>query len=161
MGKRKSYTIKEKLNLILDFKKSSIAKRAFAKANNIDESTLRLWLKTEENLQHLATSTIASIRKIKRIPRVKIPKFMQIDKQVLAWVKLQNNNGIHVKDVLICSEAKRIRDELIEEAEDADDKEYYSNFQASKMWLHRFKGRNPLVSRRSTTTHSLPDNSQQ
>lgn len=96
-----------KRNLISQFKKSLIAKRTFAWANSIDESTLRLWLK-KDLLQ---------------------PKFIHIDKQVLEWVQLRNYSGIRVKDAFICSEAKRVRGKLIEEAEDADDKDsHFSNF---------------------------------
>lgn len=65
--------------------------------------------------------------------------------------------GVRVKDKFIQAQCRSIRDHMIQTIEDGPAKELLKTFQASRIWLHRFKTRFGLRSRRHTTTHTLPE----
>ncbi|EGZ06402.1 hypothetical protein PHYSODRAFT_447909, partial [Phytophthora sojae] len=64
------------------------------------------------------------------------------------WVISRNRKGLRVKDSYIRLQARNIHRQL--HGEDA------VGFEASSGWLARFKARRNLVSRRQTTSRSLP-----
>lgn len=84
-------------------------------------------------------------------------KFPVIEEELLAWVKERNVRGIRVKDRFIQLQCLNVRDRLLAEMIDSPEKTSLQAFQASRIWLYRFKQRFNLRSRRHTTTHTLPD----
>jgi hypothetical protein len=98
-----------------------------------------------------------SIRKVRNIPRGRIVAFPEIDARLLEWVKARNAKGLRVKDKFIQIQARNIRDQLIAQTPDGPERDRLKTFAASKIYVHRFKSRNKLGSRRHTTTHTLPE----
>lgn len=153
--KRKSFTVKEKLAIIDESRKSRLSGRKFSAMKSISEGTLRAWLKSEELLRQVPT---ALIRKVRNKLRKKIGYFPEIDEKVLEWVLARNQKGLRVKDKFIQMQARSARDEVLGGLEDISQyKRKLAAFNASRIWVHRFKCRNKLRSRRHTTTHTLPE----
>lgn len=153
--KRKSYSIKFKLGIIDKKKVSTLSNRKFAQSVSLEESIIRRWLQQEDKLRELAT-TVAPVRKLRRLPRVKVGAFPTVDSIVEKWVKARNSTGLRVKDKFIRIRAVQARNELVAAMDDGPAKEKLKRFDASRIWCHRFKVRFGFVSRRHTTAHSLP-----
>lgn len=152
---RKSYTVKEKLDLLGALQASGLNRRTFAKSRGLNESTIRTWQAQEEKLRELPKSKIKTVRYMCDNRK---GHFEDIDAAVLAWVQERNQKGLRVKDKFIQLHARQVRDEQIALLDDGEpQKELLQQFGASKIWCHRFKKRNNLCSRRHTTTHRLPD----
>lgn len=156
-AKRKSFVLKDKLRIIDQLSKSSLSTRKFVKEVGIHEATIRQWVKTKDALLQLEQS-LAPIRKIRKIPRQKVGKFPQLDELVKEWILERNFKGIRVKDKFIRMRAVQVRDQLIAQTEDEMEKSKLAAFEASKIWCFRFKRRFGFVSRRHTTSHTLPTN---
>lgn len=152
--KRKTFTVRDKLNFIDGFKRSSISGRKYAASIGVSKGTLRKWLKAEIKLRGIQ---VTLIRKIRNVPRKKIGIFPEIDQAVFSWVTERNSKGLRVKDKFLQMRARRVRDEIVEKLEEGEYKEKLKSFKASKIYVHRFKTRFSLRSRRHTTTHTLPD----
>lgn len=151
--KRKSYTLAEKLRIVTLREKSKMTGRTFAESVGIDESMIRRWLRDKEKLQQV----FQRARKVRRIPRPKVGMFPEVDKKVYEWVRTRNAQGLRVKDRFLQLQALIMRDEVLTTTDDGPHKTALEDFEASKMWLHRFKRRFNLRSRRHTTTHTMPD----
>lgn len=152
--KRKSFTLQEKLQVIQQRKNSVLSGRAFSKSVGINEATIRLWMSKEETLGTFKDSAI--VRKARKVPRKRIGFHPELDRLVHSWVKDRNDNGIRVKDRFIMMRAKQVRDELLAAGAQSGGRQALKDFEASKLWCHRFKQRYQLGSRRHTTSHRLP-----
>lgn len=158
--KRKSYTIKQKLDILAEREASGLLASTFAANKGIEESVIRRWAKQKENLQKVMkdqNGKSKSIRKLRRIPRKRIGQFPALDLLVNEWIILRNTHGIKVKDEYIVTLGKKARDQLLKNVVGEDEREALKAFGASKIWCHRFKGRFGFVSRRHTTTHKMPE----
>jgi transcriptional regulator with XRE-family HTH domain len=153
-SKRKSNTVQQKLNLIEEFKASGLSGRKFAALKGINESMVRKWVQNEVKFRELP---ITRIRKARKVQRERKGSWPEIDAKLLEWVLARNSKGLRVKDKFIQMQARNIRDEIVAAIDDGKYKEDLKNFIASKIYVHRFKTRNSLRSRRHTMTHSLPD----
>ncbi|OWZ09465.1 hypothetical protein PHMEG_00017828 [Phytophthora megakarya] len=76
------------------------------------------------------------------------PQYQQLEKKLNEWVKTRNIIGLRVKDKYLQLEALNIAR--------ASDEQQYEDFKASTSLLDKFKTRYNLVSRRQTTTRTLP-----
>lgn len=158
-AERRSFTAKEKLALIKKWKLEKAADPTltlyrFGPANGVNESMIRKWLTKEDSLKAIPRK---DLRKSRRLPRARVGHWPMIDAKVLAWVKQRNELGLRVKDKFLIAYAKKIRDELLASEDFEGDKEALKRFQASRFWCQRFKARFGLVSRRHTTTRTLPE----
>lgn len=151
--RHKSYTLRTKLDCIERFKATNLSGRQFAAQEKIDEATLREWVKKEPTYR----AHIKSSRVIRRI-RQRVGMFPQLEKALSEWITLRNEKGIRVKDEFIRQQARKIRDDLLPAMDDGPRKNAFTKFSASTIWCSRFKRRNGFVSRRHTTTHTLPEN---
>lgn len=151
---RKSYTVKDKLALLHEMRVSGVSRRQFSKGKSISESTLRSWMKQEEKLRAVPLKLVKTVRYVQGKRK---GQFQKIDEAVLKWVLARNSHGLGVKDKLIEQRGKIERDLLVGSLPDGPEKEKYRLFGASRIWVHRFKKRNRLRSRRHTTTHRLPN----
>lgn len=124
----------------------------YAKSIGVDERVVRRWKKEYPEL----VESLAKSRATRRIRQPKDGDYPDIEKLVEAWIVLRNSRGLTVKDKIIRWKALAVRDELAEKTVDPHEKESILGFRASKMWCYRFKKRKGFVSRRHTTTHSLP-----
>lgn len=90
--------------------------------------------------------------------------FINLEYRLIEFIQERNKLGLRVKDKYITAKMKALRDAEIERlsmSEEDDDKknlDKLKHFEASPMWLFRFKGRHNLVSRRETGCRSLPTN---
>lgn len=151
--KRKSYSLAEKLKIIRLSEASALTQRQFAASVNINESMLRRWVRDKAKIG----KTVQHARRIRRIPRPRIGMFPELDQKVYNWVRDRNARGIRVKDRFIRHQALVTRDVLTENMPDGDQKAALQDFEASNMWIHRFKRRFNLKSRRHTTVHTMPE----
>lgn len=149
---RKSYTAKEKLNILALMRGSELSRTKFAISKGLSESTLRTWIKQEPRLLAVPATKIKKVRYMVK----RKASFEAVDKAVAAWVAERNSMGLRVKDKFIRMQAIKVRNELLENMADGPAKEKLGAFGASRIWVHRFKVRNNLRSRRHTTTHKLP-----
>lgn len=165
-AKRRSYTIDTKLAAIRE-NEAGKSIRSIGKDHGIDESVIRGWLKNQNKLKTCVDNKNVSVRKSRKIGSGRKAFFPELENRLVKWVRDRNLAGLRVKDKYIEMTAKSIRDELIKEAIAAlpddtdnttrDDIKKLEGFVVSNNWLARFKGRFDLVSRRHTTSRSLPD----
>lgn len=155
-NKRKSYTLRAKIEFVNKLKASTMSVNKFAKMSAVSEVNLRRWVKQYGQLQGIVDSKKVSIRTARKLPRPKVGFFPELDKKVHEWVILRNILGIRVKDKYIMMRGIQVRDEMISKMPEGDEKENLKLFGASKIWCYRFKRRFDLVSRRHTTAHTLP-----
>lgn len=156
-SKRRSFTIHEKRQYVIEMEASGLSVRAFAAKINVNETVIRRW---KESMP-VFDENIKRSRKMRNKPRKKCGMHPELDIRVLEWVRFRNQKGIRVKDSFIQARAKAIREELLTEMDPGPEKQSLAKFQASRMWVHRFKKRHNLRSRRHTTTHTLPENFRQ
>eukprot|EP00644_Phytophthora_capsici_P003906 jgi/Phyca11/108461/e_gw1.15.746.1 len=81
------------------------------------------------------------------------PEFDKLEKQLHRWITARNKKGLRVKDKYIQLQALNIH----RSQQDIQKQ----NFVASTGWLDRFKTRYNLVSRRHTTTRTIPSNAKE
>ncbi len=156
--KRKSYTIKQKLDMIRGYEKGVPGKGvpALAKQFGISKDTIRGWIKDKDKLIEALNTQSIETRKVRRLAgggRKPLFNANELEKELLLWIKEKNRKGLRVKDLYISRKALNIFnmmkvDEIVEESVE---------FIASPGWVSRFKVRHNLVSRRETSTRSLPD----
>lgn len=151
--KRKSFSLKEKMQVLESQRKSNMSNRKFAETLGLNESMIRRWKKSEPEFRKNAEKC----RKIRKIPRERIGYFPEVDKIVYQWVLDRNEKGICVKDAFIRQRARQARDDILPTMQAGIEKLQLTAFTGSKMWCHRFKGRFQLASRRHTTTHTMPN----
>lgn len=152
--KRGSYTLKAKLDVLAMKEREGLSTRETAKRARLGETTVRRWVQQADRMKELAKS--AKIRMIRRIPRKRIGQHPQVEKKTFNWIVERNKQGIRVKDKYIQMRARQARDECLATMDDGPEKEALAKFQASKIWMQRFKSRHHLASRRHTTTHTMP-----
>lgn len=144
-----------KLQVIEKRRKTKLSGRAFAASVGLNECMIRKWIKKEDVFRRLQESD-APIRVIRYVPRKKIGKFPQIDEAVNEWILQRNLRGIRVKDKFIQIRGAYEKDQLLQKTEDPVERARIKAFEASKIWCFRFKRRFGFVSRRHTTTHTMP-----
>lgn len=151
---RRSFTIAYKLEILAQSKTTQLSQRKFALSKGISGSTLRTWQKDEEKIR---SCPVKRIRKLRYVPRIRKGQFPAVESELIEWIKDRNVRGVRVKDKFIQAQCKTIRDRILAELEDGAQKESLQLFKVSRIWLHRFKSRFNLKSRRHTTTHTLPE----
>lgn len=151
--KRKSYTMAFKIKVLEARKSSQESRSKIADRFNVNESMLRKW---EEKEMKIRGATSHSIRRMRQTARIKVGFFPLVDDKVFEWIKARNSRGICVRDRYIIAYAKKVVADFLQSDAYEGDKEKLSRFQCSKLWCQRFKNRFRLVSRRHTTTHSMP-----
>lgn len=156
---RKSYTVKQKIEIVAQRKSSTMSGRQFAQSLGLGETTIRRWMTQEKDLLKVMNMTEISTRSIRKIPRKKVGHFPDIDAAVHRWVLDRNKKGIRVKDTLIQMYAAQVKDRIV--AAGGEKAKSYESFGASKIWCYRFKKRFNLVSKRHTTAHKLPSDFRQ
>jgi hypothetical protein len=137
------------------------------KNRGIEESVVRGWVKNQEKLKSFVGGKNVSVRQSRKVGCGRRALFPELENRLIAWVTQRNRAGLRVKDKYIEMQAKTIRTKLVEEIAEAnngeldditrEDVKKLEAFIASTSWLHRFKNRFELVSRRHTTSRSLPD----
>lgn len=149
---RKSYTAKEKLDILALMRQSEMSRRKFAATRGLTESTIRTWLQQEPRLRGVP---LKEIKKVRYMVKRKAA-FEAVDRSVATWVLERNEMGLRVKDRYIRVQALKVKEELLVTMPEGPQKDKLQAFAASSIWCARFKKRNNLRRRRHTTTHKLP-----
>ncbi len=153
--KRKSYTIKTKLDIIRSYERGTSGKGlpALAKEHGISRDTLRGWIKKKGELESALEDDEIESRKVRRLTGGgRKPKFDELEDNLLNWIKEKNKKGLRVKDQYICQKALNLFNQgKLDGVIDQD-----IGFVASAGWVSRFKLRKNLVSRRQTSCRTLP-----
>lgn len=157
LSRRKNFSIKQKEFFIEQYQRSGMTLRSFSKAQGIPGPTLHGWIKREHDFK-----TKKNKKTFKLSGRKKEILFHKLELELFIWIRDRNTRGLKVKDKYIQMQMGEIRRKEIEELQKMNlDNHIYldqvQNFRISKGWLSRFKSRYNLVSRRVTTTRSLPD----
>lgn len=153
---RKSYTLKQKLDVLTAKAESGLSGRQFALEAGVPETTLRRWAVQVTKLKDLKNSGTLNLRKTRRIPKKSVGAFPEVDAAMKEWVDRRNFRGLRVKDRTIRQAAIRVRDDMVANMEEGPGREHLMTFGASKIWCYRFKRRCGYVSRRHTATTTLP-----
>lgn len=135
---RRSFTIQRKLEILKQIVPGvrGFGVSATAKKNNISPQTLRGWLKSKDGIEYLRGSHEFSTVKARRLPGGgrKTP-FDQLDENLISWVKLQNDQGLSIKDKYIRAKAIAVKNLLLDQEED----DALRNFSASSGNLLKYK----------------------
>ncbi|KAE9338804.1 hypothetical protein PF008_g11884 [Phytophthora fragariae] len=149
--KRKSYTIKDKLAVIAEHEEgvSGSGFHALGIKHDVAPGTLRGWWNDRQKLHEASKDRQISTRTARRLGGGgRGPEYGEIEERLHAWILDRNAKGLRVKDSYIRLQAQNIYRKL--HGPDAP------KFDSSTGWLARFKKRKQLVSRRQTTTRTLP-----
>ncbi|KAG2862693.1 hypothetical protein PC113_g6055 [Phytophthora cactorum] len=112
------------------------------------------WHKKKEALSAAAKDHGLATRSLRRFPGGgRKPQHQYLEQQLHAWVVTRNKKGLRVKDKYIQLQTLNLSRSLSANGSVQD-----NNFKASSGWLAKFKARYDLVSRRKTTTRTLPAN---
>lgn len=101
-SKRRSFTIHEKRQYVIEMEASGLSVRAFAAKINVNETVIRRW---KESMP-VFDENIKRSRKMRNKPRKKCGMHPELDIRVLEWVRFRNQKGIRVKDSFIQARAK-------------------------------------------------------
>ena len=159
---RKTYTLKNKLQILDQWKASKCSVRSFAKAHGLGETTLRRWKNQEEQFRAVDVIRKCNTRKLRQLPGSGRKSFFpDIEDRLYKWVQDRNAEGLRVKEKYIIAKVKALIEEeiavlMVEGVEKAKEVEKMRSFKASGSWCDRFKKRFNLVSRRVTSARSLP-----
>ena len=164
--KKHNYTVKRKLEILKIWRTSGISMRKTARQLGINESMIRRWKKDEAALKTVLEDHTQVVTRVRKMGGGRQPPFELLEARLAAAIEERNKLGIRVKDKHISLLALHEKDDLIaellldEEANAAVIKEL-GNFKVSNGWRTRFKVRHQFVSRRHTTTHTLPQDFKQ
>jgi len=150
--KRRSFTIKDKLAVTADHEEGITGSgfHALGIKHGVAPGTVRGWWNDQHKLQEASKNRQVSTRTVRRLGGGgRGPKHGDVEERLHAWVLDRNAKGLRVKDGYIRLQAQNIYRKL--HGSEAP------KFDASTGWLARFKRRKQLVSRRQTTTRTLPD----
>lgn len=126
MGSRKRLFLKDKLNIVDDYKKGKCVSTLCVKYG-LAKSTISTILKSKENLLKNAEMTNYGSKNRKSI---KDGEFPRMETKLFLWFQKQRRRHIQVTGSILQHKAKEFH------------KRYYSgNFNASHGWLTRFKKR--------------------
>jgi hypothetical protein len=154
-AKRRNYTIKNKLDIIRSYQKGVVGKGlpALSREHGISRETLRGWLKKKQELEDALKDQEIETRKVRRLSGGgRKPLLETMEEELFLWIKEKNMKGLRVKDQYIAQKAKNLFNQL--KLDGAIDDGII--FSASPGWVSRFKIRKGLVSRRQTSSRSLP-----
>ncbi|KAE9110611.1 hypothetical protein PF010_g11104 [Phytophthora fragariae] len=149
--KRKSYTIKDKLAVITkhDEGVSGSGFHALGIKHDVAPDTLRGLWNDRQKLHEASKDRQVATRTARCLGGGgRGPKHGEMEERLHAWILDRNAKGLCVKDSYIRQQAQNIYRKL--HGPDAP------KFDSSTWWLARFKKRKQLVSRRQTTTRTLP-----
>ncbi|KAE8970295.1 hypothetical protein PF011_g26473 [Phytophthora fragariae] len=148
---RRSYSIAEKLAILSEYEAGVDGSgfHALGAKHGITASTIRGWWELRVELQAAMANRQVATRTARRLGGGgRLPAHGELEDRRYDWIVARNGKGLRVKDSYICLQAKNIHRQLHGDAA--------SGFEASSGWLARFKSRRNLVSRRQTTTRTLP-----
>ena len=91
-AKRQSYTVSDKLRIIIQFAEQN-GNRAAEPEFCVSESNVRLWWKSEENLEEMPW--------LKRANRGKRAAWPELEINLLAWITEKRNNGLAILPSLV------------------------------------------------------------
>ncbi|KAG2796875.1 hypothetical protein PC112_g22026 [Phytophthora cactorum] len=150
--KRRSYIIKDKLAVIAEHEEGVAGSGFYALSNKHDvaSGTLRGWWQNRQKLQDASKDKQIATRTARRLGGGgRGPKYPEVEERLHLWILDRNAKGLRVKDSYIRLQAQTIYRKL--RGPDGP------KFDASTGRLARFKKRKQLVSRRQTTTRTLPE----
>jgi polyhydroxyalkanoate synthesis regulator phasin len=161
-NKRKSYTVKEKLEVLdlLNFPFQGF--NAVSRETAISSRSIRAWYSQKEELLAMLENGSEEDAERKRLKGCGLkPRYEDLEERVSDFVRQHIRKGSKVTDKLITAHAKRVRDEMIREIERSSEtsnidvkrkeKEHLQNFVASVSWFQRFMQRNNFVLRQKST----------
>jgi hypothetical protein len=155
-AKRSNYTIKQKVDIIREHKKGvkGFGLPALSKKYNIPRDTLRGWLEKKSELEALLQNPTSQSRRCRRLPGGgRKAMLMDLEIELDQWIAEKNKKGLRVKDQYIQAKARNLHAIAVSVSES----EISQDFVASTGWLANFKSRYNYVSRRQTTTRTLPE----
>ncbi|KAG2773157.1 hypothetical protein PC129_g18388 [Phytophthora cactorum] len=150
--KRRSYSIKAKYAVIAEHEKGVAGSGFYALSNKHDAAsgTLRGCWQNRQKLQDASKDRQIATRAARHLGSGgRGPKYPEVEALLHLWILDRNAKGLRVKDSYIRLQAQNIYQKL--RGPDGP------KFDASTGWLARFKKRKQLVSRRQTTTRTLPE----
>ncbi|GBG74595.1 hypothetical protein CBR_g19003 [Chara braunii] len=153
--KRKSWSIKAKLDIVKEYvpgvkgKGFDIVGRRFG----VDKFTLRQWVTQKDKLEEALKNTITNSRTQRRLGGGgRKPAHDELEEQLEQWVLQKNKSGLRVRDQYIQAKARVIYKLQKKKGE----VEEGAVFDGLTGWMTRFKSRKGFVSRRHTTSRTLP-----
>ena len=132
--KRQSYTTSEKLKIIQFAKEHG--NRAAQQEFGIPESNVRLWRKSQKNLEKML--------RLQRADRGRKAAWPRLEQDLMAWITEKQNNGLAILPAMV-------RLKALEISKDAKYEIPVGHFKASNHWCQRFMKRNSLSLRQKTT----------
>ncbi|KAE9169979.1 hypothetical protein PF005_g27741 [Phytophthora fragariae] len=155
--KRVSYSLDFKRAVVSEYEKNVPGRgfNALAKKHKIPSASIvRDWYKKRDELDAVSKNRQVCTRVMRRLPGAgRKPQHQRLEEQLHAWVESRNKKGLRVKDKYIQLHALNISRSL---AQNDPSGSPPRAFKASSGWLAKFKNRFSLVSRRHTTTRTLP-----
>lgn len=133
---RKSYTVKEKLNILSKLNETHSSISTVARENNISNKMLRDWIKKYEKLVCTANKTTT-----RHVGSGRSAFFPEIEEKIYDWIVIERKVNKRIITY------KNIRDKALKFAEENK----IENFCASNGWIERFLNRKNLVSRKITS----------
>ncbi|KAE9006898.1 hypothetical protein PR001_g17093 [Phytophthora rubi] len=152
--KRNSYSLDFKRTVVSEYKRNVPGHGFNALAKKLPSASMvRDWHNNRSKLEAASKDRQLSTRVMRRFPGAgRKPEYHEMETLLHAWVEARNKKGLRVKDKYMQLQALNITREIASASSD----EEQSAFKASSGWLERFKSRYNLVSRRHTTTRTLP-----
>jgi transposase-like protein len=155
--KRVSYSLDFKRAVVNEYERNVPGRgfHALAKKHKIPSASIvRGWYDKREELDAVSKDRQVCARVMRRFPGAgRKPQHQRLEEQLHAWVVSRNKKGLRVNDKYIQLQALNISRSLAATGSSGSPP---PSFKASSGWLAKFKNRFNLVSRRHTTTRTLP-----
>lgn len=146
---RKSYTVKEKLEVLdlLNFPYQGF--NAVSRETAISSRSIRAWYQQKDELLAMLENGAEEDKKRKRLKGCGLkPRYEDLEEKVAEFVRQHIKRGAKVTDKSIIAHAKRVRDEMLKTMEGSSKrKDHLQSFVASGSWFQRFMQRNNFVLR--------------
>ena len=131
MGKRKQFTVKDKLDAISQLNKGA-SRATICHDLGLAESTLRGWIKDEANLRKFV-SECEETEGLNR-KKARLPQHVELDRSLFMWFVHQRDQGIPLSGPILKAQAEKLSKDL-----GGDD-----DFTATEGWLSRWKKRHGI-----------------
>ncbi|KAG0436342.1 Tigger transposable element-derived protein 5 [Dictyocoela muelleri] len=151
--KRKSYTIKYKLDVIADYEKldengKRQTKSEISRKHSITPRMFQCWLDKNEKFLDILQDTKKSILTCRKVGKSgRKTQTEELDTQLINWVIVSNEKGLVVKDEYLQAKAVSFTSKV-----------KYTRSKCSRGFIHKFKKRHNLVTHTHTSCRTIPEN---
>ena len=140
-SKYRNYTMDFKLKVVAECSDPNVSNRSVGLKYNLNESTIRGWIKNKDLLKAGAVNNSGKLKK-RLTGGGRKPIAADVEERVIRWIESMREKHLRVTVKAVCNQATLFYQEMHPDG---------PTFIASRGWWDRFRGRHNFAIRRKTT----------